>query len=626
MSGQGKPKLKKTAQRWVNGELSASQLREELQSKHADDEAGWKQLASEVEIIRNKSKRRWRPLILNLLKIGMVMLVIAALVFLGWQWQQVNDRLAHLEATPAATQVAVATPVPLQPEASPTHTPTPEPTAPPQPRIDEITFGDVPARLYVNGDSVRLTFTVEGEYLEGQTIEFSLAPEEASTKIVKVEPIENGAGSLFLQPGTEVETISLAVDDYFGVTGLPSIDIYPSPNITASIVSSTESIDETNPVTYTLTLSNNGEKTIFNVQTQCQLPSQLTSTNGSSHAQNIESLGGGGSQKIEFEVSLNDDGTDSTVPVVCHVTAEGLQEPRTVQSAALTIVRRQIEIRNVTIDPPYMATRIESTITAEIWQGEQPLTEGVTVTVTAGDNQIKDSELITPEGGKIATKVIPEDGNVGQSVTVTVRYGDKFDTLLGDVMVYPVLEVKTNNLSFRMGPDEKAIVVVKAVKDRFFSVLRKKDEQWVQVCCEGGHLVWNGSGPTHRELYPDPLPDLGVPIMFVDFATEQKIYADPERTQPLLGSGSTENAMVEQTYDGKVLLRGWIEQKFIEFVNDKTGRIKTSPIELVLSLDDKTIKLAFEETAPDFEVDVVSWNPVEETDLIPIIVEGYLGE
>lgn len=639
MSDKSKPKLQKVAQRWVNGELSASQLRRELQSKYADNEAVWEQLANEVETIRNKPQRSWRPLILNLLKFGAVILVVAALIFLGWQWQQVNDRLARLEATPAATQVAVATPVSPQPEASPTHTPTPEPTAPPQPRIDEITFGDVPARLYVHGDEITVFFEVEGQLLEGEIIQFSLIPMEMDTEIVEVSKITDGAGSLSLKPGNKVGTVAIQISNAPNVKDLPLIEIMPIPNIAVSIESSASSIDEERPVTYELILTNNGGATIFNIQAHCRRPPELKFVDDSISAQDmegimgiswkpIESMEAGGSQKYLFEASLVDDGTDSTGPVVCQVTAEGLKESKSAQSSALTIVRQQIEIRNVIIDPPYMATRIESTITAEIWQGEQPLTEGVTVTVTAEGAEPASQEVNVRSRGVIGFTLTPQDAQVGEKLNFTVTYEAFSNTK--NASINPSLTFEsTPNL--RIGPSSGAITVsiVQQDKKAFVLMARSGTDEWKQICCVGDQLVWVGN--VKHDLYPNNALSLIDPIEMVFVGSPQRIYNNEDKQFVLLSGFSDESnkrAMVEKTESGSVRLRGWIDQDNIDLATGIISRNDDDSLpKLILSLVDSAITVQFEGNAIGFKVEVVSTRPVgPNSDLIPIIVEGYLGD
>ncbi len=643
MTSQTKPKLKNITKRWVKDELSALQLQEELTNNYGDDPIDWERLAHEVDALQQKKPRAWRPLLLNTGKIVLTALFVAALVYLGWQVTVLSDQVAQIAAAP--TMVVETTETTPEAKEAPAETPVAPPTELPQPQVSAIVFEKQPERLYVNGDLVELNFTVRGQNLEGKTITFSLNPKESDTKITNVNPIHDGSGSLILTPGNKVGTVSIVLADFPKVKGLPSVDILPTPNITVTIVSSIGSIDETNSVTYTLALTNAVSYTVYAIQAECQLPPQLQFADNSIGAkiadnriilteESGESLNKGENREYSFQASLAENAEYSTGQVACNVTAEGLKTDISRQSPALTIVRRGIEIKNVTVDPPYMATEVESTITAEIWQGGVPLTKGVTVTVTAGAEPLLSGEAIIPTTtGTITFTVKPGNSNVGQPVTMTVSYEDESNALLDGIMVYPTLEVKTDNLSFRMGPDVNTIEVVKVVDGSLFSIVRKKGDQWVQVCCEGGHLIWNGSGANHRTIYPDLLSDLVVPVEFVDFTDDQKIYTDPNESQPLLNVNkliSNNKAMIEMVDEAnqKVRLRGWIVQDNIDLEN---GTIKandggTLP-ELILSLFDEGIKIPFEIIPENFTVEIVSKQRVGQNDnLIPIIVEGYLGE
>lgn len=647
MTRQARPKLKKIPKRWNNGELTASRLKEEIVGKYGDDENVWKFMAEEVEILRKKTeesrRQSWRPLLVGVLKAVSVLFIIAAvasIVLFAWQWWGVDQRVAALKAgrvTP--TVVAEATePTPKAKEA-PAETPVPQPTESPQPQVSAIIFGDLPERLYVNGNPITLTFTVKGQNLEGETISFSLNPQETDAEISAVSPVQDGAGSLTLKPGSRSRQISIAIDDHPDLQDLPSFQIYPIPNIQVAIQASATEIGDTDPVTYTLTLTNQGEKEVYLEKAECQLPPQLQfsdDSTGAKIADNLiiltkelgESLDKGGNWEYEFQTSLAENAEDSTGQVACNVIAEGLKTAISMQSPALTIVRRGIEIKNVTVDPPYMATRVESTITAEIWRGGQPLTAPVTVTITAGEASIS-KEVSTPTAtGTITVTIKPEDGFVGKPVTVTVSSGDESNTMSVADAVYPSMTVnKQHNL--RMGDNKDSVIVgVVKVGDIYPAVRKSSSEQnFVQVCCMGGHLVWDGSGTSHRTLQPREPSELSDKLEVVG---SRNLLAEDKQTVILSGFPEEQDkiAMVEMVDEQqmKVRLRGWILQDNIDL---STGEIKANDDgsfpKLILSLNDENITVSFENVG--FQAEVVSRRPVgQNNNLIPIIVEGYLGE
>lgn len=639
MTSQTKPKLKNITKRWVKDELSALQLQEELTNNYGDDPIDWERLAHEVDALQQKKPRAWRPLLLNTGKIVLTALFVAALVYLGWQVTVLSDQVAQIAAAP--TMVVETTETTPEAKEAPAETPVAPPTELPQPQVSAIVFEKQPERLYVNGDLVELNFTVKGQNLEGKTITFSLNPKESDTKITNVNPIHDGSGSLILTPGNKVGTVSIVLVDFPKVKGLPSVDILPTPNITVTIVSSIGSIDETNSVTYTLALTNAVSYTVYAIQAECQLPPQLQFADNSIGAkiadnriilteESGESLNKGENREYSFQASLAENAEYSTGQVACNVTAEGLKTAISKQSPALAIVRRGIEIKNVTVDPAYMATRVESTITAEIWQGGQPLTEPVTVTITAGEASISEEVSTPTAAGTITVTITPEDGSVGKAVTVTVSYGDESDAMPVAEAVYPSMTVnKQHNL--RMG-DNKDSVIVEVVKvgDIYPAVRKSSSEQnFVQVCCVGGHLVWDGSAKDYRTLQPQEPSELSRKLEVVG---SRNLLAEDKQTVILSGFPEKQDkiAMVEMVDEQqmKVRLRGWILQDNIDL---STGEIKAnddgSVPKLILSLYDENITIPFEEQAIGFQAEVVSRRPVgKNNNLIPIIVKGYLGE
>lgn len=567
--------LNKLMKKWDKGSLSAKEFVQEMESKGLTwEDVQALQMDESPQVGHTEATGGGGSNRLALAAFILALLVLLALLGLGWQMNRNIGKQGEALDSAIATTTASLRKADMAQRQTATRISAVETAVAPEPVVvDRIEGISIPATIVVGDDPLELHFRVQGENVEGKTIEFVIKPSNLASLVQPHSGIVvGGKAVLVLDPR---ETGTLTITPKYEEHSYDPTTVTIMPRLQSDFSIEPMQIIAGKPEHIVFTVGNNTSISIDNLSIICEQPApplvkgdmqDFRDANGKLRS-DIDFISPGG--KISRNMVLN---STESFSLHCYVVDERGRQYAEMATQINVVALIPNDIRLSPTEISDITIEMTNTITATVLDQMGTPMSGITITWHTEPQELGSftaDNTVTDEAGNTQTIFVASGSGQGDIIATTPLVEGKPISKTIPVIVRPVAIIKQSDTPIRKGPGTIYPEITRAEKDETFMILGQY-QKWFQVVKEDQSLsgwVKSSKARVHGNENDIPLIDSPPPNIWMlqsgDAFAQVKLFDEAGNEIGHMPDGRELKVLNQKGNRMSAQVELWVESQFV---------------------------------------------------------------